>query len=477
MKDRFKQLGKDSIIYGLGGVLAKGLGFFLLPVYTRIFTPAEYGTIEMLVVINGLLSSLLAMGMDSAQSFYFFEQKESGKTAQARLVTAILQWRLSWGALIVLGAMVFSPLINHWFFNGLLSWKYFAVAFSGALCAQVMAQSSEVFRLIYRPWRFIGITLLNTLLSAGVAITLVVWLDYGILGYFVGMLVGAFFSASFGWWLARSFLDWSEWHRDWWPKLLRFGVPLLPAGLAMYVMNTSDRWFISYYHDETALGIYAVAAKFAMLISLAVTTFRQAWWPVAMDAMQSHDGPELFRTIGQAYLGLGSAGVLILTALSPLLVQLFTGPAFHNAYPMVGALAWYAIFYGFFLIGSAGIWKREKTIWTTVSMAFAACLNILLDYLWVPIYGAMGAAVATSVSFLVWNVIALLISERLWRVGYPLVTLGFQVLLGSGICAIIISMQLRSASAWQIVTITALGVILLLFSSIDKKYFKMWLRR
>jgi len=75
MKHRLKQLGKDSLIYGIGGVLAKGIGFFLLPVYTRIFTPADYGTIEMLTVLNSFLGSILVMGMDSAQSFYFFEQK------------------------------------------------------------------------------------------------------------------------------------------------------------------------------------------------------------------------------------------------------------------------------------------------------------------------------------------------------------------------------------------------------------------
>ena len=50
--NRFKQLGKDSIIYGLGGILAKSVSFFMLPIYTRIFSPSDYGTIEMLTVIK-----------------------------------------------------------------------------------------------------------------------------------------------------------------------------------------------------------------------------------------------------------------------------------------------------------------------------------------------------------------------------------------------------------------------------------------
>src|SRR5215470_2674939 len=97
---RLKQLGKDSLIYGLGAVVAKGVGFLLLPVYTRIFPPADYGTIEMLSTIAGFLSALLAMGMDSAQSLYFYQCKQDGKQAQAALISAILQWRLSWGTVI-----------------------------------------------------------------------------------------------------------------------------------------------------------------------------------------------------------------------------------------------------------------------------------------------------------------------------------------------------------------------------------------
>ena len=80
---RLKQLGKDSLVYGVGGVFARGIGFFLIPVYTRVFTPSEYGQIEMLMVLASLLGALLLMGMDSTQSFYFFRQKSAGQAAQA----------------------------------------------------------------------------------------------------------------------------------------------------------------------------------------------------------------------------------------------------------------------------------------------------------------------------------------------------------------------------------------------------------
>lgn len=68
---RLKQLGKDSLIYGLGGILAKSISFFTLPIFTRIFSPADYGTIEMLTVMRSFLAAILVMSMDSSQSMYF----------------------------------------------------------------------------------------------------------------------------------------------------------------------------------------------------------------------------------------------------------------------------------------------------------------------------------------------------------------------------------------------------------------------
>ena len=471
MKHHFKQIGRDSLIYGIGGVLAKGIGFFLLPVYTRIFTPAEFGTMQMLVVLNSFLGSLLVMGMDTAQSFYFFEQKKQGQRAQARVVTSILQWRITWGSGIVLFAPLISPLLNRYLFDGQLSWEYFAIAFVGALFAQLMSQSVEVYRLLYRPWSYISITLGQGLCSAGIAIILIIGLGFGILGFFIGILSGSILAAMFGWWRIRNYLDFSGWHRQWWPRLIRFGAPLVPAALAMYVLTTSDRWFINHFNGQEALGLYAVGAMFAMLIGTAVTTFRKAWWPVAMDALQSEDGPALFRTIGRLYLGVGAAGIVFLTALSPLLVRCFTASAFHAAYPVVGVLAWYSLFYGFQLIAAGGIWKKEKTSWVPILMGTAALLNIALDAWLVPKHGAMGAALATSISFAIWNILTIIICERLWRVKYAYGILALQIIIGASACYVILEMFKKGTSLWGVALVTFVAICILGVLSVTREHF------
>lgn len=472
MKSRFKQLGKDSVVYGIGGILAKSIGFFLLPVYTRIFTPADYGTITMIGVMASLVGSLLVMGMDSAQSFYFFEQKEKGQEAQAKVVTAILQWRISWGAGMVVLATLVSPLLNKCFFKGQLRWEYFGVAFIGTFFAQIMGQSAEVFRLLYRPWKYISVTMGQVLCSAGIALTLIIIFGFGILGFFIGALTGSVLAALFGWWQIRDYLDFSGWHRNWWPRLIKFGAPLVPAALAMYVLNVSDRWFVGYYNGQDALGLYAVGAKFAMLIAMAVTTFRQAWLPVAMDGMHSEEGPQFYRTMARLYMGLGSASVVLITALSPYLVKWFTAPAYFDSYRIVGILAWHSIFYGFFLIGAAGIWKAEKTVWVPFLMGSAAAINIGLNALLVPDYGVMGAALATSLSFGVWNILTLIISERLWKVGYDTGLFGLQIAIGAISCFIILYLYSHGKNLIATSPVAVISVIMLAMLSITPQHLR-----
>lgn len=465
---RLKQLFKDSVVYGLGGILAKGIGFFLLPVYTRIFTPQDYGYIELIIVISSLLSVILNMGLDSTQSFFFYKEKQSGKKAQSEIISSILQCRLIWGSVVVLFASCLSPFINAWFFNSVLPLSYFAISFAGALFSTILNQSVEIYRLLYRPWPYLAVTLANTVLAAGLILTMVMVFELGIYGFFLGSLMAAIVITIVGWFLVREYLDFSRLHWQWWPQLLKYGAPLLPAGLAFYAMSTADRWFIQYYHGSEALGIYAVGAKFALIMGLVIQTFRKAWWPIAMDAMHSEDGPETFRMIARLYMGLGVASVVYLTFLSPWLVTWMTGKQFHNAYPVVGILAWQSLFYGFFMIGTAGIWKVEKTYITAILMVITGILNILLNYFWVPEYGGMGAALATAVAYFFWNILLLIVSEYYWRVGFPVFLMIGQIGIGSVAVAFLIWGSLSFETS---IILTHIIVALLLASSLD---FKLW---
>ena len=466
--NRLKQLGRDSVIYGFGGAMAKLVGFATLPIYARIFLPAEYGTIEMLTVVCSLLSTVIIAGTDSAQSFYFFQEKDNEETSQARVVAGVLQWRLISGIIVVGAVTLMSPLLNTGVFGGLLKPVHFAVAFGGAFGIVIMNQAAEVFRLLYRPWPYLLITLGYSVVSAIVTLVLVLVFDYGILGYFIGILAASVVIAIAAWFALRGRADVFRLQSPWWPRLLRFGIPLVPAGLGMYAMNTTDRWMVNFYHGPELLAVYGVGARIAMMITLFTQTFRMAWLPIGMDAMHSDDGPDTFRTIARLFMGIGTSAAVYVSFLSPWLCTWIGGEAYSQAYPIVAALAWQAIFYGFYTIASAGIWKAEKTAYAPILMIGAALLNLLLNYLWVPKYGGIGAAVSTIIVFFLWVSATLIVSERLWRIHLPIGILLGQVIVGAT-CALTIVYLHGSGHGFALIAILAhCGTILLFLSGLDK---------
>tara|TARA_B110000495_G_C23040504_1_gene623762 strand:+ start:320 stop:1801 length:1482 start_codon:yes stop_codon:yes gene_type:complete len=469
--NRLKQLSKDSIIYGLGGILAKSVSFFTLPIYTRIFSTAEYGTIEMLAVISSFIGAILVMGMDSAQSMFFFKYKEDGKKEQARMVTAVLQWKLIVGSVIVIIATIFGPILNAILFEGKLGLEYFAIAFVSVLFNQVFSQSVEVMRLLYKPWKYIVLTIAQSIGAALLILLFILVYSKGILGFFLGSACASMIIAVIGWYQARDYLTLSKLQLDWWPRLVRFGAPLVPAGIAFYFMSTADRWFVQYYHGPTELGLFAVGAKFSMLMGLVVETFRKAWWPIAMDAMHSKDGPETFRMIARLYMGVGSASVVILTFFSPWLLVWFTDEKFHDAWQIVGILSLQAVLYGFFLIVSAGIWKEEKTFINLYCMSGSAVIGIGLNFLLVPPFGGVGAAIATVITYVIWVVSTMIISEYFWRVEFP-----WRLLLVQITCSLIfvfwhVSNGSIQNTFWSLCCFILL-VFSLLFSSLETANFR-----
>ena len=435
---RLKQLGQDSIIYGIGGILARSVSFILLPIYTRVFSPEQYGSIEMLILISGFVGSIMMMGLDSAQSMYFFKFKKNGKSKQIEIISSILQWRIIWGAVIVVTATILTPSLYALFFQDSLNIEYFAIAFVSAFFAQILAQSIEIFRLLYRPWSFIAVTLAEIILAGLLILTCILVLDLGVVGFFVGSAVSGFIISLLSWFIIREYVDTTKFQYQWWPMLLKFGAPLLPAEAAFFMMSTLDRWFINSYYGAEALGLFAVAAKFSLIVAAVVGAFRKAWWPIAMDSMNSDDGPETFILLSRLYIALGSAGSIALVMLMPWIVKIFTAPVYHATWPVAAILVWQSILYGFFLIGSAGLWKRERTDLNLYLMLCAAVVGVGLNMLLVPPFGVLGASVATVITYLFWNLITMYVSYRLWPIKIPIFVLAGHLSLGLAYTAIYI---------------------------------------
>jgi len=428
----FSKLSKDTFIYGFGNIFSKGASLILLPIYTRLFTPAEYGIIEMLTIVTSFLSIILMFGMTGAQNFFFFEQKQNGKQHQARLVTGILQFRLIWGVLILAIAMIFSPFLNSWLFDEELTWVVFAAAFSGAWFYQIMSQGADIYRLLFRPWPYLIITTIHSLISAAIAIGLVIWLNGGLTGYFVGLSIGALASSIGSWWFVRDYINWSNMHKDWWQALLKFGWPLIFGGLAMTIRNSSDRIFIKYFLSFNHMGIYASSIKVAAIASAISGIFILAFTPYSQELLHNNDKAKAnkifelsLRYYGFIFLSL----VIIIATFAPYIVKLILPRNYFSSHYMVGILSLSSVFLGLTSFSSLGSWKTKKTSLYSISVVIATCITIIMNYFLIPLHGLYGAAVSSAAGMLSLVFFSFYFSHICWPISFNYATLVIQIFI------------------------------------------------
>lgn len=475
MKHIYSKLGKDILIYGIGGLLAKGFTLLALPVYTRIFSPAVFGNIETILIINSFLGIFLTFGMDSAQSFYFSKQKGEGKLIQQKTISAIMQWRLFCAFIIIGIATLLTPLINYHFFFDKLTNFWLCLSYFDACFLQITYQCAEIFRLSYQPTKFLLLLFFHQLFTFFSVSFLVTHFAWGIEGYILGMLLGSLITAIIGIYLIRDYFIFCPSTFSLWPRLLKFGAPLIPAGIALYIIQSVDRWFILHYCGEETLGFYSAGAKVALMFTLGIEVFRKAWWPIALEEIHKPQSKNFIRNIAHIYFGLTTVGALAFTFLSPFLMKILVSEQFEQSYYIAGILSWQGLFWGFYLISSIGLWKNEKTLKLAILTIIASVAKIIFDYLLVPSFGMLGAAISTIIIYFSWNFLTIFYSEAAYKVGYNLPLLSIELILG-GIGAASILLYYYNAYNYPIyLYIACLALVLLIYlvlKNLDSQLFR-----
>jgi len=429
-----KRIGFDSLVYGLGSALGKVIPFLLLPFYTKYLEPSDYGVIEMLSIVSAFLTSLINLGLDSAQSFFFFKFKSDRYRSQKEYVSAILFFRFVWGGIFLLLFFFLAPFFNSLLFNSKFNLVSFYISFSTLFFYLIMSQGQEIFRLRFQSFNYIIVSLVYSLFSSIISLVGVLQFpDIKIIAFLSGPAIASFFMACFVWFSNREYIILKLPKFDKIREVYRFGLPLFPADIFFYLMTSADKWLINFFLGSAALGIYAVASKFAMIMTLAVEVFRKAWWPISLELMHKDVkfGHEvLLNYVTKIYFGLCISFLIYLAFFSEFLINTMTAPQYHNAYILVGFLGLQSIFNGSDLIFSFGIWKAGKTSINLVCIAVAAVLNFLFCYFLIPLYGIVGASASTALAYFSWNLLSIFISVKYYQIQFNYIFFIGQILFG-----------------------------------------------
>jgi O-antigen/teichoic acid export membrane protein len=206
-----------------------------------------------------------------------------------------------------------------------------------------------------------------------------------------------------------------------WPVLkgmLQYGMPLVPAAMAMSLLNLSDRYFLKHFSTLEEVGLYSMGYKFGIAMAIAVGAFQQAWAVAMFRIAKEEDAKVIFSRLFTVFLSILGILGLGLSLFSKEVLMIFSTPPYYASHRVIPLVLSSYFFLGVYYYTAIGINLRKKTYYQTLVVMGAAILNLGLNYWLIPPYGMMGAAVATLVSFAAMGICAMILSLQLYYVGY-----------------------------------------------------------
>ena len=413
-----RQLAGESAVYGLSGVLGRLVAFFLIPVYTRVFTPADLGTVAMIDAAAALLAMFSVLGLDSATARWFYDSPEDD--ARRSVVASSFYCQLAVasavaGVLIVLARPVARLLCGTEYYAGLV--RLAACSLPPLAVVRVFGGWLRYRRRVTSAAAYIAF---RSLASVGLIILLVAVWHLGLTGLYAARLWVAGIAAVIGLVLLGRWLNPARVSLSRLGEMLAFGLPMVPAAVGVWVMASADRFVLRIFWPQESVGLYDLAAKVASGVALAIVAFQQAWGPFAYSILDRDDAQRVYARVWDVYAFFGSWLAAAVGLFAPLLLRIMATERFYPAASCVAILAFVHLFTGARYIAGLGSGIAKRSMPVAMAVGIGAGVNLLLNFLLVPHWGREGAALGTVAAAGVSVVYLFIASQKNHAIDYRL---------------------------------------------------------
>jgi O-antigen/teichoic acid export membrane protein len=403
---------KDSAVYGVAGVLTRGIMLLLIPFYTRALAPEAFGVIDLLTIFGAIIALTIALEISQGVA-RFFAGAESPELARTYASTALWFTAAAYG-LFVLVAFAFAGPISR-AVVGAPGWEpvfrlaVFAIALNGLF---YLFQNQLRWQL--QPLHYGIASVVFVLVTGTVSVVLLHGIGRGVEAIYHGQLAGAASASVVAWWFARRSYGF-RFSLSRCAEMLRFSLPLVPSGIAVFLSLYVDRICIRELLTLEDVGLYGIAFRFASVMTLLMIGFQGSLMPLVYQHHADPSTPRDLSRIFRGFLVLAVPALAGVTLFAREIVTVFTTPAYAAAAVVIPPLAGAALLANMYIFApGAAITKRTQVI-AGVNMG-AAALNLCLNLLLIPRLGIGGAALATLLSSGAGFVTYMMIGQRLYHV-------------------------------------------------------------
>jgi O-antigen/teichoic acid export membrane protein len=454
---KVSRLFTDLTIYGAGDVATSLVSFLLLPVFSRLLSPVDYGIWALLLTVELVTKILFRWGVDASFMRLYYECQD--QRDRQCLASTIFFFLLAVNAGLLAIGVVAAPLVADHLFGVRGQSVLLQLVLINTFIGGFYFIPFHVLRIQGKPGQFSLLAFLRSSSTLIARVLFVVVFRFGIFGVVLADIV---VTLGFTLLLARWFapLIRMVFSRQMLREALRFGLPRVPHGVAQQVIGPgTDAYLLRVFLPRAPgaalgdIGVYSIGLTFGLGLKYFLSAFEYAWAPFYFKTMKEKDAKRTFSgmtTYALAVLVLLAAG---LAGTSADLLRLMTPSAYHGAAKVIPWIAMGAALQGVYLLTSIGLNITKHTEYYPVATATAALVNVGSNMLLIPRFGILGPAYANVLSYAVLAGMAMVFSQRLYPIRYEWTRLLRLVLAAVAAC-------LTAMFAVPRVQVAAFGVLL-----------------
>ena len=392
---KYKRLLSNTAILGAGTFASKVLVLLLMPVYTRLLSTAEFGTADLITQTANLLLPLAAVGIcDGIFRFTLDSGADKGKILSTGM------------AVLLFGSAVICGITQGLrFFDTLGEYVWLIILY--VVAANIHLAFANYIRAEGKNALFAIQGIINTVLTIGLNILFLVVFDMGSRGYVLSVVIADLSMCVILFFVAKLYRVISVKKLDAGVarEMLKFSIPYIPTTVMWLITSVSDRYIVTAYRSVEENGLYAVAYKLPTMIALVSGVFIEAWHFSSVTDADENEKAGFFGTVYDNFMGVMFMCGAFIIAGAQIFTRILVSDAYFESWRYVPVLVIATSFSALVsFMGSVYFLKKKSAVSMLTAMA-GAVTNIILNFILIPVYGAMGAAAATLACYILVYVI------------------------------------------------------------------------
>ncbi len=412
MSGYLRRLASTGAAYTAASIISKLIAVALLPLYTRYLTPSDYGAAEVLFAAVVAVSIVIRLGVvEALLRFYYKTDEDPDRTVATSF--SVLFWAGTISALILLPfAAPISELLL-----GQTDTELTRIAIAGLWVLTLSEYLLTIFRLDERAKAFFTVTVISVLVTIPVTVVLVVFYDLGA----EGLLLGSYGTGAV---VVLFLIAYHHRRLSLIPdlpllrRMMRFGLPTMPAELSLYSLSFVDRIIIARTLGLAEAGLYALAVKVSQSVNVLVRGFQLAFPPLAYSIVDDDEAAKAYSAVVTWFVVLMALVITAIWLTAPWIIRIFAAPEYFPAEEAVGPVAAGTALYAIYMVLLVVLGRTGRTEFNFPATLAGVTANIGLNLILVPVWGIVGAAVSLVISYSIVLVLMYVFTQRLFPVPY-----------------------------------------------------------